>query len=893
MVRRPYGAETHKVILESGKQILHYRLVDKIGEGGMGVVWKAVDTTLDREVAVKVLPEAVAHDEERLARFEREAKLLASLNHPNIAAVYGLHESDGVRFLAMELVPGEDLTARLARGPLPVEESARIALQVAEALEGAHENGVIHRDLKPANIRVTADGKVKVLDFGLAKAFEAAAPGSQDASLSPTLTSMGTRAGMILGTAAYMSPEQASGQPVDKRCDVWSFGVVLYEMLAGRRLFEGETVSHTLADVLRTTIDWNVLSQDVPLALRRLLRRCLDRETHRRLRDIGEARVALSDVLSGAQDEDAASTAPVAGPASGGSRRLPWLLAAVAGVVAVASLVVALMPQRTPEPQVGRFVLHSPYSGSQRQGDGRLLAISPDGRRVVSVGAGGTDDLLYVRDLDDFEARPIAGTNSARLPFFAPSGDWLGFVTTEGFWKANLGGGPPVEIGTFAAFPIAATWAPDGFIYFASSGELWKIPSAGGTSERVVAEDNAPGRIRDPAALPGGRALLLSVGASTRQPGRLLALTLADGEFKELGLQGTDPRYLSTGHLLYVNGEQLYVVGFDPRRLEPTGSPVPVLPRALVETGTMQGDVGADGTVVYLPKRAGESRRLVLVDREGQAQPVVSGTLPFPDSNDPRFSPDGRKLVISVGSGPLWVIDIESETPTMISESAFYPVWSEDSTMLIYGSVRGRSFDLYRRRIDLSDDEEILLDRENNLRAGDWALGGPLVYREEIPGKGMDLFVWPDLADESTIRPLLDGPDDELSPAVSRDGRWLAYVSSQSGRDEIYVTTFPEPGGRVQVSVAGGTSPCWAPDGKTLYYFERENFVAAHVVTEPGFRVVKRETLFSGNYTQYRWQRQYDVHPDGKRFAMVENPPGGDMEVIVNWFAEVRRLAVD
>jgi serine/threonine-protein kinase len=871
--------------MKPGRTLLHYRLVDKIGEGGMGVVWKAVDTSLDREVAIKVLPDALAQDTERLARFEREAKLLASLNHPNIATVHGLHEDAGLRFLAMELVGGEDLAQRLGRGPVSATEAARIGKETARALEAAHESGVIHRDLKPANIRLTADGKVKVLDFGLAKAFDDPAPGQGDVAMSPTLTSAGTVAGMILGTASYMSPEQAAGQSVDKRCDIWSFGVVLWELLTGRRLFEGETVSHTLADVLRADLDLGALPNDTPPALRQLLRRCLERDPQRRLRDIGEARILLDDVAAGRVEEKVAGAPDDSAPVRGS--RLPWMLAAAGLLVAAVSVVALLLPSSDPPQRVRRLAFDSTHTGSS--GFGRLIAISPDGTVVASSGAGSGDDVVFLRRLDDFEMKPVPAMTSAYLPFFSPDSKQLGYVTSEGIYKVNLSGGPPVRIGATPAFPNAATWADDGFIYLTSGGSLWRIPASGGDVEIVLSREDAPGSVLTPMALPGGRTVLLSTGESLRRPEQLHALDLADGTLTELGLQGSDPRYLPTGHLLFAAGGQVMAVGFDPDKVEPTSTPAPVLERALVTSGQMQLDVADDGTVVYLPGRPGEITKLLYVDRSGVERTVVSTELPFSDVNDPRFSPDGRKLVLQDGLGKLWVIDLESETPTQLSESGFYPVWDPDGKTIYFGSTRGESFDIYRRTVDMSGTEELLLDVENNLRTGDYAPDGSLIFREEVPGKGMDLVRWTDPDDPSSIVTLLGGEEDELSPAISPDGQWLAYVAPQSGRDEVFVAAYPEPAGRVQISVASGNSPTWSPDMTELFYFERNNFIAVKIATDPGFRVLRRDVLFTGNYAQYRWQRQYDIHPSGEFFVMVENPTSGNAEVVLNWFAELER----
>ena len=381
--------------------------------------------------------------------------------------------------------------------------------------------------------------------------------------------------------------------------------------------------------------------------------------------------------------------------------------------------------------------------------------------------------------------------------------------------------------------------------------------------------------------------MLLTIGDGTNTT--LVALHLEDNSIRELGLQGSDARYLPTGHLVYTNSNQILTIRFDAEKLEPIGTPVPVLPRVRIDGSTMQLALSATGTAVYLPIDERGLRRLVTVDLEGNVSPIFKGPQPFRDTNDPRFSPDGSKIVLNESAGPVWVVDLDSGAPTKLSENGFYPIWSPDGTQLAYGTTRTTSFDLMLRPLDMSQPEQVLLERENNLRTAEWTANGTMVFREEIPGKGMDLMRWSDPTDEGTIEILLDGEADELSPSVSPDGRWLAYVSNQSGRDEVYVTSFPIPKGIVQVSIAGGANPAWSADGRELFYFEGTNFIAVTIATEPELRVVGRRTLFEGSYRQYRWQRQYDVHPDGEHFVMISDPPGGHLEVILNWFTELER----
>jgi len=879
--------------LVEGQRLLHYRLVEPIGEGGMGVVWRAVDTSLDREVAIKVLPDAVAGDAERLARFDREARLLAALNHPHIAGIYGLHEADGVRFLAMELVAGEDLSAHLERGPLPVGEALRIAREVAEALEAAHERGIVHRDLKPGNVRLAADGKAKVLDFGLAKGLDPA-PGG-DVARSPTLTSAGTVAGLILGTAAYMAPEQAAGQPIDRRCDIWSFGVMLHEMLTGRRMFAAETVSHTLADVLRAPIELGELPAGTPATVRRLIERCLVRDRQRRLRDIGEARIVLEDALAdpNASAANPASAAPPRATEATAPRpsRLPWAVAAAAGI-ALALAIAALLSNRGGAPKAApptlRFSIEMPNEAGRRQGDGIHIAISPDGRTIVTIGGLGADQGLHLRALDRFESRKIEGTTGARRPVFSPDGAWIAYMVGADLRKIRLSGGPATDLGRLTASPSGLSWGADGFLYFSQQGKLHRIPAAGGDVEVLNGESKL--RLAFPSLLPGGKALLCSTPSVSTRTGRLMAFDLASRQAKDLDLDGTDPAYLPTGHLLFGQGTDLYVAPFDLAKLEITGAPLPALPGVWVDQGEMQVAVASEGTVAYLPAGpAGAVHQLMSVTLDGKVEPLLSADLPFRTLSDPRFSRDGRRLMLAADESSLWMVDLDTQTPTLMSESGFYPYWSPTDREIVFASARNDSFDIYRRPVDLSRAEELLLDVDNNLRTADWTRQGILVLREEIAGKGMDLRVMTDIDDPGSIRPLLEGPDNELAPIVSFDGRWLAFVSDYSGSDEVYVTSFPTPGGRSQVSTKGGNSPVWAPDGKTLYYFEDATLVAASIETAPRFRVTGRRKVVEGAFLTYRWSRIYDIDPSGKRFVMVQTPTRGNVQVVTNWFAELRR----
>jgi serine/threonine-protein kinase len=902
-----------------GTTLSHYEINARLGGGGMGEVWRAGDSKLGREVALKILPAEFASDPERLARFEREAKVLASMNHPSIAHLYGLETvspgdpsgdqsphppdphspgtsdpqdpatSSPITFLVMELVEGEDLSELIARGPIPVADALRIALQISEALEAAHEQGVIHRDLKPANVRLTPDGKVKVLDFGLAKALDPS-PGS-DTEQSQTITSAGTVAGLVLGTAAYMSPEQAAGQPTDRRCDIWSFGVILNEMITGKRLFDGETISHTLADVLRAPIELTDPPIDLPPSIQRLIERCLERDRMRRLRDIGEARITLQDAINTPdQPETASNRTAETGPSK--STVLPWLVAAAGGVLAAVAFLSGQGGGTPAAEPIRRFALEVPNSGNTRQGDGLAVAISSDGRSVVTRGGSGAEDMLHIRHMEDFEARAIEGTVNGRTPIFSPDDRWIAFIDATGLQKVRSTGGPPVFLTQFPSSPDGMDWAVDGWIYYAHQGEIWRVSEEGGESERLWENDLSQSRgFGEPFAIPGTKTLLCSSRVGVGGSGELFVFDLEDRKITPLEMQGTNPRYLPTGHLLFAQTDRVFVAPFDVDEMRITGQADPVLERAWVDQGEIQADIADNGTVVYIPNSRGETQALVAVNINGRVEELAPAGLPFASINDPRISPDGRRVMLSVDTGAIWMFDLDTQTPTLMTEEGFYPQWSPDGREVLFGSSRNKTFDIYRRPVDLSRPEEVVLDLENNLRTGDWTRQGAVVIREEIPGKGMDLFVWNDPTDPTSLTPLLDGPDDELAPVVSEDGKWLAYVSNYSGIDEIFVTAFPVPGARHKISMKGGHSPSWGPDGGTLYYFQNSRMIAVTIETEPNFRVTGREELFEGEYVHYRWSRQYDIHPDGERFVMIKNPPRGNVEVITRWFDEIEDLA--
>ena len=900
--------------LTPGTRLGLCEVIAQIGVGGMGEVYRARDTQLNREVALKVLPGLFADDADRLARFTREAQTLASLNHPNIAAIYGIVESDQVRALVMELVEGEDLSQRIGRGAIPIDEALPIAKQIADALEAAHEQGIVHRDLKPANIKVRDDGTVKVLDFGLAKLTEAAGVGRGDAarnmSQAPTITTPAmTQAGMILGTAAYMSPEQARGKTVDRRADVWAFGCVLFEMLTGHRAFEGELVSDVLASVLKTDPNWQALPADTPAGVRRLLRRCLEKDPRRRLQAIGEARVQIEDLLSGAPDT-------TVGPAALArvllwQRALPW---ASAGALAAGLALVVWAPWRpaaTP-PRITRTTI-TPTSPAALTVErlGRDLAVSPDGTHVVYVGNGSTQ--LFVRGLDALEPMAIANGRVLRGPFVSPDGQWVGFLNNVGdLTKVSITGGPPITLARLNAGARGATWAPDDTIIFATSDPmtgLQRVSAAGGTPEVLTRPDHAQGEAGHfwPEILPGGHAVLFTI---TSQTGRLETAQVAvrdlrTGAQKVLLRGGSHGHYVASGHLVYVAGGTLRAIAFDLTRLETRGTSVTAIQRlATKDTGTADFAVATDGTLVYVdaPSSLGaNARTLVWVDRSGKEEPIAAEPHAY---MHPRVSPDGTRIAVYSldQQEDVWIWDLGRAQLTRLTHDPgtdWNPVWTPDSQRIVFSSNRGGPFNLWWQAADGTGDAERLTTARNvQFASGITPDGTAALYSEATPTMGPDLL---QVALDGTHRvtPLMQTRFDERNGIISPDGRWLAYQSDSSGPIEIYVQPFPnvDGGGQRQVSTAGGTQPLWSRKTKELFYVGANGTLMGVSVEAIGgtWNNGRPTKLLEARYltaSGANGGRTYDASPDGKRFLLLTNP-GKDqappLDVVVNWPALLKK----
>jgi eukaryotic-like serine/threonine-protein kinase len=867
-----------------GETIAHYRITAKLGQGGMGEVYRATDTKLDREVALKILPPAFAADAGRMARFEREAKILASLNHPNIAAIYGVEE----RALVMELVDGAS-----PQGPMAFEDAWKIALQMADALEYAHEKGVIHRDLKPANVKVTPEGVVKLLDFGLAKAFsgqDSDAQAEARATDSPTLTLGATVAGAIMGTAAYMPPEQAKGKKADKRADIWSWGVVLYELLTGDRMFKGDDVADTLAQVLTKEPDL----ERVPERVRRLLRRCLEKDPKRRLRDIGEARWLAEE--GGAGSPAQAASLPHTG------RRWAW--PGVAGVLALGAAALAFVHFREspPERQVLQYTLPAPEKARNVQ----QFAISPNGHYLVIRASGE----LWVRAMDSLQAQPLAGTDGAIYPFWSPDSRYIGFFADGKLKKISVNGGPAQPL--CDANGRGGTWNNGGVILFGNLNVgIMRVPAAGGDSVPVTKPESV--QHRNPTFLPDGRHFLY---AATQ--GKENGVYLGSLDSKETRRIVPDPSVAEyfDGHILFVRGGTLMAQPVDPKSFEAKGDLFPVAPEQ-VSAGLNPGDylfsASGNGVLIYQTGGSGTGQRHLWFDRAGKNLGAVGGTVR--SQNTFALSPDGKRVVIEgvaqqSGNSDLWITDLEHSNResrfTFDAYSNRNPVWSPDGSKVAFASSRGGVYNLYQRASNGTGQDELLFESKESKLPWDWSRDGRFIIFLVQGPKANDLWVLPVTADKKPF-PLLQSEFNKFHGQLSPDGKWLAYASVESGHSEVYVVPFPPgpdsgaakpPAGKWQVSTAGGAQPRWRGDGKELFYLALDGKLMAVEVkaTAQSFDRGAPQALFDAHSdvavtTAGAWG--YAPAADGKRFLIAtsagergEAPP---LTVVVNWLAGVKK----
>ena len=874
-----------------------YEILSLLGAGGMGEVYRARDTTLGRDVALKLLPAALADDPERVARFQREAQLLASLNHPHIGAIFGLEQQPSARFLVLELLEGGTLAARVARGPLPLGEATEIARQIALALQAAHDKGVVHRDLKPSNVAFTAGGDVKVLDFGLAKLGDSGERPITSASLSPTITSpaLMTGVGALLGTAAYMAPEQARGKPADKRSDVWAFGCVLYEMLTGARAFEGDDIADTLANVMKVEPDWSQLPPSLPPAISVLLRRCLAKDPRQRCGDIAAALILLEE----SAHLTPAASSPASQPQPGLVRRLA-VPATVAVVVAAAATAATWWAMRPEVPRIVRTSIVLPGSVVTPN----ELAITPDGTRVVYTRS--NQSQLVVRALDELEPRPLIGGTNIRGLSTSPDSRSVVYNDGDMLMKMALSGGAPVPITRVDAPARGTTWLGDDTIVFATANAatgLQRVAASGGDVTVLTRPDPKRGEADHiaPTRLPGGRAVLFTITSSTGELPQIAILDLETGDRKILLSGGTQARYLDSGHLVYAADGILQAVPFDLGTLTMTGTPVPVLQDFAMLGGVQAAlDVATNGTLVYA-RSIGTSRLPVWVDREGR-ETAIKG--PAAMYQTPRLSPDGRRLayfaITSTGEYDVWILDLERGTVERLTTDRgrdSEPIWSPDSTRIAYlsgGQPGGPG--IFIRRADGAGSVERLTTGTHLPMF--WSADGKWLAYADFGDRGISIatvsgIMKVEIEGNHTPQVVLKGGNGRISPAE----RWVAITSATTGTDEIYVLPFPDTSrGRTRISTDGGQNPTWAPDGKTLYYRRGQAVMAVSVGGDDPSTWPKPTMLFEGPYLFDIGPTHYDVARDGRLLMVKPVAADGDgaprqLVVVQNWFEELRRLA--
>jgi serine/threonine-protein kinase len=903
--------------LTPGTRLGAYEITALIGEGGMGEVYQATDTNLKRQVAIKMLPASVAGDADRLARFQREAEVLAALNHPNIAAIYGLEKTADFTALVMELVEGDDLSQRIAKGAIPLDEALPIAKQIADALEAAHEQGIIHRDLKPANIKARADGTVKVLDFGLAKAMEPAAGSSPSMSMSPTLTTpaMMTGVGMILGTAAYMSPEQARGKSVDKRADIWAFGAVLFEMLTGKRAFPGEDITDTIVSVVSKEPDWSALPAATTAGVRRLLARCLKKDPKARMRDIGEARLQLEELVSGAAEEMPAAVVAQAAPVPRPlwKRAIPIAVTAVVAGAIVGAAAWALRPTPPASP-VTRFALTLGQQSTTSAG--QLLAISPDGTRLAYV----ANLQLYLRSLSDLEARPIPGTlqtNTMEAPVFSPDGQSLAFYSRvdSTIKKMAVSGGAAVTICPADNLFFGISWDPSGIVFGQGSKGILRV-SANGGQPAVIASVKSGEVAASPEVLPGGDWVLFTIATAATAEGwdkaQIVVQSLKTSERKTLITGGSDARYVPTGHLIYAFGGVVFAVTFDLKHLAVTGGPVPVVEGVKRSSSgafaTTHLAVSRTGSLVFFPgpvATSGGQSDLALTDRTGTVQPLK---LPPAAYEYPRLSPDGKRIAVGSDDGKeaiVWIYDVSGATAIRrltVGGRNRVSVWAADGEHVAFQSDREGDLAIWWQRADGTTPAERLTkpDKDTAHVPESWSPDGKTLLFSVGTGSSYALAAL-SFPDKKVIP--VGGIQSAQPPAAafSPDGRWVAYsVAPGVAIGALFVQPFPPTGATYPISKGSGFHPMWAPDGKELFYAPKAaQLVAVSVTMRPTFTfgnpvpVPKPlQDRISAN------ERNNDITRDGTHFlgvvaagstAAPDAAAAPQIQVVLNWTEELKQ----
>ena len=898
--------------LPAGARIGAYEVIGPLGAGGMGEVFRARDSRLRRDVALKILPRAALDDPDRRARFDREAQVLAALNHPNVAQVFGVEDAGGTPVIVLELVEGATLAGHIGGRPLPVADALAIALQICDGLEAAHERGIIHRDLKPANIQVRDDGAVKILDFGLARAL--AEEASVDASHSPTVLGGRTETGIILGTAAYMSPEQARGRAVDKRADIWAFGCVLYEMLTGSPAFPGETTTDILSAVVQQSPDWSRLPAGLPDRIHQLLGRCLEKNAKDRLRDIGDARFEIAEALRTGSLRSSTTVGPpvVAAPPQGGWLRTAAVFLAGAAITgALIGAAALLRPEAdTPAALPVRTTIVLPANTTVALGRGSAIALSPDGRQLVFSGRSNNVTRLYLRPLDRFESRPLPGTEDGTNPFFSPDGQWVGFFADRKLKKMPIEGGAPVTV-TDAPLPRGEAWGEDESILLTptNASGLTRVPVTGGKSQPFTTLGDSELSHRWPRVLPGGAAVLFTLWNDTGwEPSRVVAQRIGSSErsvvvpsgggYARYVRDGTDFR----GYLVYARSEGLLAAPFDESRLAIVGQPMPVVDGVVTNlSGGAHFDVAGSGTLAYVSGPSNEAaRKLSWLTRDGAATPAAEGR---EISRLWRLSPDGTRVVRNNTNGPnrdIWIDDMVRQTSARIttSDDNFGAAWSHDGRSVIF--ARGLPVpNLHRRMADGTGTEERLTTSDKAQSPSSVSPDGKwLAYEEFEPLSGSNIFVLPlpepgTTAQPSTgaaARPFVTTKAVERNAIFAPDGRWVAYQSNETGRFELYVRSFPAGDQVIQVSTAGGISAVWASSGRELLYRRGDGMIMSTTINQPPAPLLgETRPLFDAT----RYDFEFALSPDGQRLLMMPLPETEnsitEVHLVWNFLDELRQ----
>jgi len=888
--------------LTSGTRLGPYEILSAIGAGGMGEVYRARDTRLNRIVAVKVLPTHLADRSELRERFEREARTIASLNHPHICTLFDIGQQDGIDYIVMEYLEGETLAQRLHKGSLPLEQVLQYAIEIADALDKEHRRGVTHRDLKPGNIMLTKTG-TKLLDFGLAKLKQGVAPANVQLSQLPTATDPLTAHGSIVGTLQYMAPEQLEGKEVDARTDIFAFGAVVYEMATGKRAFEGKSQASLMVAIMeREPPPMASLQPMTPPALGRVVKKCLAKEPEKRWQAASDVCDELKWIAESGSQAAIPPQATRKGAPVFGRRAIVLGAGVLLLVAAITGLAVWNLKPTPPSPPqtVTRTVINLP-PGRLLAGfeSGPAVAISPDGTRLVYVATQGGTQRLYLRAMDSLqEAQPIPGTEAASSPFFSPDSQWLGFAAGGGLKKVSVGGGAAATI-TINAYG-GESWGSQGMIAFppGNASPLQQVPDAGGAPQALTRFEKGEGSHRWPEFLPGDKAVLLAAGAATANwtNAQIAVETAGTGERRNLIQGGTQPRYAPSGHLVYAQGGNLMAVAFDPERLQIKGASVPVVEGVVqsISSGAAQYSISTTGSLVYVPGGVqGVERKLAWVDRNGAEQPFA---VPAHAYESPRFSPDGQRIAV-VPDSQIWLYDLSRETLTRLTFEGSVnsrPVWTPDGKRIAFFSNKAGQLNLFWQLADGSGGLERLATSDFIDVPQSFSPDGQLLAFHEVnPTTGNDIMVLR-LSDRK-VQPFLRTPFNESDPRFSPDGRWMAYMSDESGRYEIYVQPYPGPGGKWQISTDGGTEPVWNPNGRELFYRNGNKMMAVEITTKPNFALGNPHVLFERPYILANVPiSNYDVSPDGRRFLMVKpteqaQAPPTQINVVLNWFEELKR----